>query len=141
MGKVSTILQKNIQTNHSFLQIQRYFNKKPDDKVQKPKQRSLPQDLDSNTITYKVKPKKKPWGRREADKIEKRKKNQKIITNKSKNKIPKHLLQKYDRGPGVSKKGIKTTIHQQKQQKKEEKLQFAIEQAAKTEILLKESDG
>lgn len=97
-------------------------------------------------ITYNVNPKKRAWGRRQADKQTKKKKNLVQIPNpnpkfKGKVKVPKQLLKKYSRGEGINKTGIKTTIHQKKIEKKEKVIKFATIQAARAEVLLTEEDG
>lgn len=93
--------------------------------------------------------KKKPWGRKEADKRIKNKNVPKIIKQKSnpnpkfrgKWKPPPELIEKYSKGEGVNLKGVKTSIHQQKLEKREKKIKFAVEEAARTEILLPEDAG
>lgn len=93
--------------------------------------------------------KKKPWGRRQADRKLKNNKTNKVVKQKS-NPNPKfrgkvkpspELIKKYSKGKGVNLKGIKTTIHQKKFEKREKKQKFAVEQAARTEILLTEDSG
>ncbi|XP_037813673.1 WD repeat-containing protein 46 [Lucilia sericata] len=56
-------------------------------------------------------------------------------------KIPKELLRKYERGEKVEEDGIKTKFFKQKQQRKEVYLEYATEQAARTELLLTEQQG
>ncbi|XP_057669233.1 WD repeat-containing protein 46 [Diorhabda carinulata] len=90
--------------------------------------------------------KKTPWGRRFADrKIEKAKKVlQKSNPNpkfKGKVRPSKKLIKKYSKGPKVNVEGVRTSIHKRKILTKEKKIQFAIEQAAKTEVLLTEDTG
>lgn len=93
--------------------------------------------------------KKKPWGRREADKKTRNKKGSKIIRQKSnpnpkfrgKWKPPPESVEKYSKGEGVNLKGVRTSIHKQKLEKKERKIKFAVEEAARTEILLPEVSG
>lgn len=105
---------------------------------------------DHKTIVYDIKEiKKKPWGRRQADKHMKNNKLKKIFKQKSnpnpkfrgKVKPPPELIKKYSKGEGVQSKGVKTSIHQKKLEKKEKKLKFASEQAARTEVLLTEDSG
>lgn len=91
--------------------------------------------------------KKKPWGRRVEDrKISKDKKKVKQKSNpnpkfKGKVKVPEELIEKYSKGEGVDSKGIKTSVHRKRIEKKEKNVKFAIEQAAKTEVLLTECSG
>ncbi|XP_056648918.1 WD repeat-containing protein 46 [Diorhabda sublineata] len=90
--------------------------------------------------------KKTPWGRRFADrKIEKAKKVlQKSNPNpkfKGKVRPSKELIKKYSKGAKVNVEGVRTSIHKSKILTKEKKIQFAIEQAAKTEVLLTEDTG
>lgn len=93
--------------------------------------------------------KKKPWGRRQSDRQIKNKNSNKIIKQKSnprpkfKGKLqpPQELIKKYSKGKGVALKGVKTSIHQKKLLKQEKKLKFAVEQAARTELLLTEHSG
>lgn len=93
--------------------------------------------------------KKKHWGRREADKQTKNKKFNKIVKQKSnpnpkfrgKVKPPPELIEKYSKGEGVNLKGVRTNIHQKKIEKKEKTFKFAVEEAARTEILLTEDSG
>lgn len=56
-------------------------------------------------------------------------------------KIPKERLKKYDKGEKVRSKGVKTKFFKEKQQRKEVYLQYATEQAARTELLLTEQQG
>ncbi|XP_075155019.1 WD repeat-containing protein 46 [Haematobia irritans] len=55
--------------------------------------------------------------------------------------IPKHVLEKYNRGEHVDESGIKTKHFKEKQQRKEIYLEYANEQAARTELLLTEQQG
>lgn len=104
----------------------------------------------NKTIVYEVKKvKKKPWGRRQTDKQIKNKKSNKIVKQKpnpnpkfrGKVKPPPELIEKYSKGEGVNLKGVRTNIHQKKLEKKEKKFKFAVEEAARTEILLTEDSG
>ncbi|XP_018800214.1 PREDICTED: WD repeat-containing protein 46 [Bactrocera latifrons] len=65
----------------------------------------------------------------------------KYIKTESNTKIPKELLKKYDKGEKVRSKGVKTKFFKEKQERKEVYLQYATEQAARTEILLTEQQG
>lgn len=56
-------------------------------------------------------------------------------------KIPKEVLSKYERGEQVEGKGVKTKFFKEKQQRKEVYLEYATEQAARTELLLTEQQG
>ncbi|XP_017473164.1 PREDICTED: probable U3 small nucleolar RNA-associated protein 7 [Rhagoletis zephyria] len=56
-------------------------------------------------------------------------------------KIPKGLLQKYSKGEKVKSKGVKTKFFKEKLQRKEIYLEYATEQAARTELLLTEQQG
>lgn len=55
--------------------------------------------------------------------------------------IPKNVLDKYSRGENVDESGIKTKHFKAKQQRKEVYLEYATEQAARTELLLTEQQG
>ncbi|XP_061392530.1 WD repeat-containing protein 46 [Musca vetustissima] len=70
----------------------------------------------------------------------KRKKGQQKYEDKRPN-IPKHILEKYNRGENVEEAGIKTKYFKEKQQRKEVYLEYATEQAARTELLLTEQQG
>ncbi|XP_011181714.2 WD repeat-containing protein 46 [Zeugodacus cucurbitae] len=59
----------------------------------------------------------------------------------SKPKIPKERLKKYDKGEKVRSKGVRTKFFKEKQQRKEVYLEYATEQAARTELLLTEQQG
>ncbi|XP_050328481.1 WD repeat-containing protein 46 [Bactrocera neohumeralis] len=65
----------------------------------------------------------------------------KYIKTETNTKIPKELLKKYDKGEKVRPKGVKTKFFKEKQERKEVYLQYATEQAARTEILLTEQQG
>ncbi|CAG9827171.1 unnamed protein product [Diabrotica balteata] len=56
-------------------------------------------------------------------------------------KPPKELIEKYTRGEEVNVKGVKTSTHQKIIQRKEKNIKFAIEESAKTEVLLTEDSG
>ncbi|XP_067638737.1 uncharacterized protein [Eurosta solidaginis] len=56
-------------------------------------------------------------------------------------KIPRERLEKYSIGTKVKLHGVKTKFFKEKQQRKEIYLEYATEQAARTEILLKEQQG
>ncbi|KAM7348787.1 WD repeat-containing protein 46 [Cochliomyia hominivorax] len=74
----------------------------------------------------------------------KRKKNcgkhEQILDDK-RPKISKDLLTKYERGEQVEGKGVKTKFFKEKQKRKEVYLEYATEQAARTELLLTEQPG
>lgn len=92
---------------------------------------------------YNVKVKPNVWGRRREDsKIKKVKQ----ISNPNpkypgKAPVPKELLEKYSRGDGINKSGIKTGIYKKKLEHKERNIEFTTEQAARVEILLTEDTG
>lgn len=67
-------------------------------------------------------------------------KSNQIVEDK-KPKISKELLHKYDRGEQVDGSGVKTNYFKEKQQRKEVYLEYATEQAARTELLLTEEQG
>lgn len=50
-------------------------------------------------------------------------------------------LERHSRGPGLEESGVKTNFFKQKLKRKEIYLQFATEQAARTEILRNEEEG
>uniref|UniRef100_A0A1A9WZE3 WD_REPEATS_REGION domain-containing protein n=1 Tax=Glossina brevipalpis TaxID=37001 RepID=A0A1A9WZE3_9MUSC len=56
-------------------------------------------------------------------------------------KLPKEILKKYTRGEQVESSGVKTKYFKQKLQRKEIYLEYATEQAARTEIQLSEQQG
>ncbi|EDV92355.1 probable U3 small nucleolar RNA-associated protein 7 [Drosophila grimshawi] len=56
-------------------------------------------------------------------------------------KISKELMDKYSRGDAVDSRGIKTRHFKEQQQRKEIYLEYATEQAARTELLLQETAG
>lgn len=58
-----------------------------------------------------------------------------------KNPIPKEILDKYSRGEQVQPKGVKTRHFKEQQTRKEVYLEYATEQAARTELLLQETAG
>ncbi|XP_054727500.1 uncharacterized protein LOC129237099 [Anastrepha obliqua] len=60
---------------------------------------------------------------------------------KARVKIPKDRLEKYSNGEKVNSKGVKTTFFKNKLKRKEVYLEYATEQAARTEILLTEQQG
>lgn len=55
--------------------------------------------------------------------------------------IPDAVLKKYDKGEGVDQSSIKTKLHRNKIERKEQNIKFATELAARTEILLTEQAG
>ncbi|KAJ8927762.1 hypothetical protein NQ314_019766 [Rhamnusium bicolor] len=103
-----------------------------------------PKVQSKEVITYEVTDiKKRPWGRRQADRHKKKvkQKSNPNPTFKGRVRPSEKLLQKYSKGAGVSIKGVKTSIHQKKLEKKEKNIKFATEQAARTEVLLTEDVG
>lgn len=64
------------------------------------------------------------------------------VTEKpKKQKIPQEVLDKYSRGDAVDSSGVKTRHFKEKQKRKEIYLDYATEQAARTELLLQETPG
>ncbi|KAH8235514.1 hypothetical protein KR032_001806 [Drosophila birchii] len=57
------------------------------------------------------------------------------------NPIPQELMDKYSRGEKVQPKGVKTRHFKEQQTRKEVYLEYATEQAARTELLLQEIPG
>lgn len=57
------------------------------------------------------------------------------------NPIPQELLDKYSRGEKVEAKGVKTRHFKEQQTRREKYLEYAVEQAARTELLLHETAG
>jgi hypothetical protein len=55
--------------------------------------------------------------------------------------VPEEKLAHHSRGEGLSGDGIKTDFHQKKLKKHEANIEFAIEQAARAELLLPEESG
>lgn len=51
------------------------------------------------------------------------------------------VLEQYSRGEGIDKNGVKHPLYAVKLKKKENKINFAQEQAARAEILLTENQG
>lgn len=58
-----------------------------------------------------------------------------------KSKVPKELLDKHSRGAKIESRGVKTKFFKEKLKRKEILHEYATEQAARTEILLKEDPG
>ena len=58
-----------------------------------------------------------------------------------KSKIPKEILERHARGPQIETSGVKTKFFKEKLKKKEIYQEYAAEQAARTEILLREDAG
>ncbi|ALC48657.1 CG2260 [Drosophila busckii] len=58
-----------------------------------------------------------------------------------KQKIPQETLDKYSRGAAVERRGVKTRHFKGQQERKEVYLEYATQQAARTEMLLQESEG
>ncbi|PSN46388.1 WD repeat-containing protein 46 [Blattella germanica] len=55
--------------------------------------------------------------------------------------VPEEKLARYSRGEGLSGKGVQSDLHRIKLKKREAKIEFAVEQAARTELLLPENSG
>lgn len=55
--------------------------------------------------------------------------------------IDKERLERHSRGEGLNRKGIKHPLHAAKLKRKEKKLNYAQEEAARAEILLTEEKG
>ncbi|KAG5879730.1 hypothetical protein JTB14_033332 [Gonioctena quinquepunctata] len=123
-------------------QAVRYFSKTESEVQESKDQQTVP-----DTVTFDISNiKKKPWGRRLEDRKDRSKiklpqKSNPNPTFKGKVKPSKELIEKYSKGEGVNLRSIRTTFHKKKWEKKEKKIQFAIEQAAKAEILLTEDTG
>lgn len=62
-------------------------------------------------------------------------------TQKKKSKIDQHALEKHSRGKAASAGGVKTDFFKEKLRRKEVYVEFANEQAARTEILRNEEEG
>lgn len=132
----------------SFQTTVRYFSAPTEDGQKNNKELTIP---DTNkTIVFDVKEiRKKPWGRRKADKKIKKKKINQIVVKipnpnpkfKGKVKPSSELIEKYSKGEGVNLRAVRTSVHQKKIEKKEKRLKFAVEEAARTEILLTEDSG
>lgn len=69
------------------------------------------------------------------------KQNINVNVKKKEKTVSKELLKKYNRGPALDKEGIKTKLHQKILDRKERKIQFATEWAARAEVLLTEEAG
>jgi U3 small nucleolar RNA-associated protein 7 len=126
--------------------FQRYFNKNSDEPVSPESKKNDPRPKKKqNTVVYNVKSNLNPRSRKVADKHIKKKQVVRIPNPnpkfKGKPKIPKKVLKKYERGPGINKAGIKTNIHKQRLEQKEETIKFSIQQAARAEVLLTEEGG
>lgn len=112
-------------------------------------------NLERNGDNFKVHTlkqiKRKPYGRqgvrrikKKVNRVNKRDLKRKFEINteiKCKQELPAELLKKYGKGEGVNLKGVKTSIHQKRIANKEEKIHFAVEEAARTEVLLTEDCG
>lgn len=116
----------------------RYFdsaNENSDDvkhiKLRRKNQQNFTGDFVKMQAHYKL---KKPH-------FEKRKEETKTEGVKVKEKIPQQLLDKYSRGDGVESRGVKTRHFKDQQVRKEVYLEYATEQAARTELLLQETAG
>uniref|UniRef100_A0A336MNP4 CSON003428 protein n=1 Tax=Culicoides sonorensis TaxID=179676 RepID=A0A336MNP4_CULSO len=56
-------------------------------------------------------------------------------------KVPQNILEKFDKGETVKTGGIKTKYHQKLWQERDKQIELAIQQTARTEILLDEQEG
>lgn len=121
----------------------RYFTKQEDPSPQ-PHNRDANRSPTKNSkiIAYNVEVKPSVFGRRHADK----QKVLKRINNpnpkfKGRLPIPKEVLEKYGKGKGLNRNGVRTSVHKQKLERKEKNIQFSHEQAARAETLLIEDLG
>lgn len=113
------------------------------DKNKKPKRYFNESKEDKNTTSIKLDKKLKFEG--DVIKVEMK---PKFIKNKLKFKKEKKpldvdakLLKKHSRGAKITSKGVKTNFFKEKIKRKEVALEYATEQAARTEVLRNETEG
>ncbi|XP_020808384.1 WD repeat-containing protein 46 [Drosophila serrata] len=99
--------------------------------------RKSQQNFVGDFIKMQNKPKRKPSSRPPFAK----KAAQPAEPQPKKNPIPQELMDKYSRGEKVLPKGVKTRHFKEQQTRKEVYLEYATEQAARTELLLREIPG
>lgn len=150
MKKVKFYLKKGFPKYWLFyFQVtQRYFSQPAEIKTDNKQEQQFSECNSEKVITYEINNiKRKPWGRRQADiHLNKVKRNIRQKPNpspkfKGKVKPSEELLKKYDKGKGVNLKSVRTSIRRKKIEKKEKNIKFAIEKAARTEVLLTEDAG
>lgn len=104
----------------------RYFNDNTDEKVDKLKlDKKL--NFDGDIIKVEMKPSKF--------------KKNKLKQNFVKPNLDHNVVKKYSRGKKMSKKGVKTNFFKEKIIRKEIVLEYATEQAARSEVLRNEKEG
>ncbi|XP_069695735.1 WD repeat-containing protein 46 isoform X1 [Periplaneta americana] len=97
---------------------------------------------DIEALVTVVKFKNKPWrGRNFEDSKLSAIKGRPWNTKFKRVPVPKEKLARYSRGEGLHGDGIQTSFHQKKLKKYEANIEFSIEQAARTELLLSEEGG
>ncbi|XP_055906492.1 WD repeat-containing protein 46 [Eupeodes corollae] len=122
---------------------------KPDKKTKnKAPLRYFDQPVDESEVEkIKLKPEKEQKFKGEVIHVEpKAKPLRKLLKSKTplqprKSKVPQELLKKHSRGEQIESDGIKTNFFKEKLKRKEIYHEYATEQAARTEILLKEDAG
>lgn len=92
------------------------------------------------------KPGKLVKSKENAKKVNKKEKTKLVLRTERKHilkplKIPKTLLKKYEKGPGVEHQGLKTKFHQKLWNEQDRRIKKAIKQTARTEVLLNEQTG
>jgi hypothetical protein len=95
------------------------------------------------TLVTVVKYKNKPWRGRNYEDDRLVAARVRVPWNRKLNRVPvpEEKLAHHSRGEGLSGDGIKTNFHQKKLKKHEVDIEFSLEQAARTELLLPEESG
>ncbi|XP_019875624.2 WD repeat-containing protein 46 [Aethina tumida] len=125
---------------------ERYFAKNENESDEKQNVKKSSKN-DEKVITFNInKIRKNPMKKGKKGKFTNKQKIVKRIPNpnpkfKGKVPVPQELLDKYAKGDKVDISSVKTTIHQQKIERKENDLKIATEISAKTEFLLTEESG
>lgn len=95
------------------------------------------------TLVTVVKHKNKPWRGRSHEDDRLVAARVRVPWNRKVNRVPvpEEKLARHSRGEGLSGDGIKTNFYQKKLKKHEADIEFSLEQAARTELLLPEERG
>lgn len=105
----------------------RYFNDIPEEKSETKFKLKNNLKFDGNVIKVEMKPLK----------FQKMKLNKKYV----KPNLDQNILKKHSRGGQISRKGVKTNFFKEKVKRKEVVLEYATEQAARSEALRNETEG
>ncbi|XP_013190083.1 WD repeat-containing protein 46 [Amyelois transitella] len=121
----------------------RYFMSENDDETKKKK---TPESNSQGVKVYKIQINPGKFKQHKYDKNQNNKKNhsnKKKVNKKYPGKAPidKEKLELHSRGEGLSSKGVRHPLHAAKLKRREKKLNFAQEEAARAEILLTEEKG